>query len=153
MKRQTRKQVYNDLANAIGQIHRGEPVKRIGAKDGSIRTHSVINVPDVLEKIVLQDCLKWLQKKGIIANRNNTGTGEIGTSGFYNYGIKNGGDIIGLTEQGIYFELECKQGKGGRLSTGQQKRLEIIRGSKGIYLIIHGWQELEYYNDIYYYFS
>ena len=153
MNRQTKLQKYNDLANAIGQIRRGEPVKRIGAKDGSIRTHAVIDVPDVLEKIVLQDCLEWLRKKGIICNRNNTGAGEMGTSGFYNYGIKNGGDIIGLNKHGVHYELECKRGKGGLLSAGQQKRMQIIRESNGIYLVIHGWQELEYYNDSYHCFN
>jgi len=153
MKPQTKLQKYNDLANAVGQIRRGEKVKRIGAKDGSIRTHAVIDVPDVLEKIVLQDCLEWLRKRGIVCDRNNTGAGEMGTSGFYNYGIKNGGDIIGLTKQGIHYELECKRGRSGRLSEGQQKRMQIIRNNGGTYLVIHGWQELEYYNEQYGYFN
>lgn len=153
MKRQTKLQKFNDLANAVKQMRKGEPVRRIGAKDRSIQTHPVIDVPDVLEKIILQDCLDWLRKKKIVCDRNNTGAGEMGTSGFYNYGIKNGGDIIGLTEQGIHFELECKRGRGGRLSIGQQKRMQIIRNNGGTYLVIHGWQELEYYDDTYHYFS
>jgi len=153
MKRQSKAQKFNDLANAIDQIRRGEKVKRIGTKDGSIATHATIDVPDVLEKIVLQDCLKWLQKKGIMADRNNTGAGEMGTSGFYNYGIKNGGDIVGLTKQGVHFEIEAKRGKGGRLSIGQQKRMKDVRDNGGIYLVVHSWQELKYYNDSYHYFN
>jgi len=143
-RRQTKAQKFNDLARAYKQIQEGKPVRRIGAKDGSTLTHPVINTPDVLEKIVLQDCLEWLRKKKIICDRNNTGAGEMGTSGFYNYGIKNGGDIIGLTKQGVHYELECKRGRGGRLSEGQQKRMRQVRDSGGLYFVVHGVEELEF---------
>lgn len=153
MKRQTKFQKFNDLANAIGQIRRGEPVKRIGAKDGSIQTHPVIDVPDVLEKIVLQDCLEWLKHRHIFCSRHDCGTVDVVGAGWAVYGIKNSGDIHGLNKQGIHFELETKRGKGGRLSIGQQKRMQAIQQNNGIYLIIHGWQELEHYNEQCEYFN
>ena len=68
-----------------------------------------------------------------------------GSSGFYSYGIKDGGDIQGLLSNGIHFEIECKRGKGGRLSKGQQKRMREIQESNGLYFVVHGVPELEYY--------
>lgn len=154
MKRQTKLQKCNDLANAIGQIRRGEPVKRIGAKDGSIRTHPVVHIDyPGLEKRVLGDCLYWLKKHHILHNRHDAGSFQNEFGQWATYGIKGAGDIIGLNKSGIHFELECKRGKGGRLSVGQQKRMQIIRENNGIYLVIHDLQELEYYNDTYHYFD
>ena len=153
-KRQTRKQKYNDLANVIGQIRRGEKVKRIGTKDGSIRTHPMVPVDSKkLEYEVKADCIEWLRKRHIFCNSHGCGSfiNEHGQQRMY--GIVNSGDIHGLNKQGIHFELETKRGSGGRLSKGQQKRKQKIQKNNGIYLIIHGWQELEYYNDTHCYFS
>lgn len=145
MKKQTRAQKVADYFTAFKALQENRPVKRPHAKDGSIATHSVVSVPDLSEAIVLQDCLKWLKQHRIVANRNNVGSGQMGESGFYSYGIKNAGDIIGLTKRGIHFEIEVKRGRGGRLSVGQQKRMLMIRENNGIYLVIHGIAELEYY--------
>jgi len=148
----TRKQKLDNCYEAYHHAKHGTRPRR-KARDGSIVVHPTIDVPDILEAQVLADCLSWLKTHNVICNRNNTGTGNIGTSGVYSYGIKNGGDIIGLTKQGIHYELETKRGKGGRLSKGQQKRMELIRSNNGIYLIICGWQELEFYNDREHYFD
>lgn len=145
MKKQTKKQKFNDLANAIGQIRRGEPVRRIGAKDGSISTHPVVPVYSYPEWIVLKACLTWLRKHGILCNRNNVGAGQMGVSGYYSYGIRGAGDIVGLLKTGQHFEIETKSGGGGRLSVGQQKRMRDIRGSGGLYFVVHGIEELEHY--------
>lgn len=152
MKKRTRAQQYSDYFEAIKCIREGRPVKRAHAKDGSIATHPVVPVEDKPEKDVLADCLIWLRKKGILCDRNNVGTGEMGASGYYSYGIKNAGDIIGLLPTGWHFEIEAKRGNGGRLSLGQQKRQKDIKVNNGIYLIIHGIAELEYYNDLHHYF-
>jgi len=119
-------------------------IKQKGAKDGSIPTHPLCVVPHHPESQVLKDCLSWLKKKGIVANRNNVGSGVIG-SGWYSYGIKGAGDIIGLLKDGTHFEIECKAGKGGRLSAEQQKRKQIIENSNGIFLVVHGLPELIFY--------
>ena len=145
MKKRTRRQIYKDYAEAIAAMKANKPVKRSGAKDGSIPTHPMIPVSDLPESEVLKDCLKWLRKHGIVCNRNNTGSGQMGASGFYSYGIKGAGDIIGLCNgSGRHFEIECKRGRGGRLSEIQQKRMKNIRDSYGIYLVIHGIEELKY---------
>ncbi len=145
MKKQTKDQKFAGIFDAFKAIREGKKVKRSGTKDGSIATHPVVPVLPLLEAQVLKDCLIWLTMKRILCNRNNVGSGQVGTSGFYSYGIKNAGDIVGLFSDGRHFEIEVKRGKGGRLSIGQQKRMKDIRKNNGIYLVIHGVQELQYY--------
>lgn len=147
MKPQTRKQKFNDLANAIGQIRKGEKVKRIGTKDGSIRTHAVVSVdPKKLEHEVLADCLSWLKKHHVFCNRHDAGTFQNDRGQWGTYGIKGAGDIHGmLNPNGRHFEIECKRGSGGKHSVGQQKRLRDVRYNSGLYFIVHGVEELEHY--------
>lgn len=149
MKRQTRQQQFNDLANAIGQIRRGEPVKRIGTKDGSIRTHPVVHIDyPGPEKRVLADCLFWLKKHHVFHNRHDAGSFQNDRGQWGTYGIKGAGDIIGILKDGQHFEIECKHGRGGRLSTGQQKRMKDVRDNGGLYFVCHGIEEIEYYLGI-----
>lgn len=145
MKKQTKAQKFNDLANAIGQIRRGEPVRRVGCKDGSIQTHPVVPVYPYSESVVLKACLAWLRKHGILCNRNNVGAGQMGISGYYSYGIRGAGDIVGLLKTGQHFEIETKSSGGGRLSVNQQKRMRDIRENGGLFFVVHGIEELEYY--------
>lgn len=143
-RRQTKLQKFNDLANAYHQIRRGEPVKRIGTKDGSIRTHPVVPVdPKKLEREVLADCLSWLKKYHVFCNRHDTGTFQNERGQYGTYGIKGAGDIIGIIGHGIHFEIECKRGSGGRLGVGQQKRMEQVRSHGGLYFVCHGIEELK----------
>ena len=146
MKHQTRKQIYKDLANAIGQIRRGEKVKRIGAKDGSIRTHAVVPVDSkLLEHEVLADCLDWLKKHHVFCNRHDAGTFQNERGQWGTYGIKSAGDIIGMLRDGQHFEIETKRGSGGRLDIGQQKRMKDVREHGGLYFICHGVEEIKHY--------
>ncbi|MCK5608354.1 hypothetical protein KAR91_41110 [Candidatus Pacearchaeota archaeon] len=152
MKKQTKAQKFNDIANAIGQIRRGEKVKRIGAKDGSIRTHPVVPVdPKKLEREVLADCLSWLKKHHVFCNRHDAGTFQNDRGQWGCYGIINSGDIHGILKEnefhfgGHHFEIECKRGSGGRLSSGQYKRGANVMHAGGLYFVVHGVEELEYY--------
>ena len=145
MKKRTKAQKIKDCFDAFKCIKENRKVKREGTKDGSIATHPVVPVPDELEAVVLKDCLKWLKAHGIFANRHDSGSFQNNSGQWGTYGIKNSGDIHGLTKQGIHFELECKRGKGGRLSLGQQERMRDVRDNNGIYFVIHGVQELEHY--------
>ena len=145
MKKRTKADKIEDQYTVFKCAQGGKPYKRSGAKDGSVATKSVVPVPDLIESCVLVDCLRWLRERHILCNRNNTGAGQMGTSGFYSYGIKNGGDIIGLLPTGIHFEIEVKRGKGGRLSKGQQRRMKDVRANNGLYFICHGVEELVYY--------
>ncbi len=150
-KRETRAQQYENYADVVAAMREGRPVKRIGRRDRSIATHPVVPVTEnLLENDVLARCLSWLRKNRIVCNRNNVGTGQMGTSGIYSYGIKDAGDIIGLLpKNGQHFEIEVKRSGGGRLSLGQQKRMEKIRENNGLYFVVHGDVELVYYLEKY----
>ena len=148
MKHQTRLQQYNDLANAIGQIRRGEPVKRIGTKDGGIRTHPIVPVnPKKLEHEVLADCLSWLKKHHVFCQRHDASTFQNDRGQYGTYGILGAGDIMGMLKyhNGKHFEIETKRGSGGVLSVGQQKRMKRVRDHGGLYFVVHGVQELEHF--------
>ena len=147
VKRQTKAQKFNDLANAIGQIRRGEKVKRIGAKDGSIRTHPVVHIDyPGPEKRVLEDCLHWLKKHHVFCNRHDCGTFQNQFGQYGTYGIKGAGDIHGMLKHhgGKHFEIECKRGSGGRQSKGQQDRMRDVRKNDSLYFVVHGIEELEF---------
>ncbi len=148
MKKQTRAQQYNDLANAVKQINSGKKVKRIGRKDGSIATKPVVPVAPLPEKMVLSDCLEWLRRHRIFCNRHDAGTFQNDRGQWGAYGIKGAGDIIGIVgEYGTHLEIECKRGSGGKLSLGQQKRQKDVTHAGGLYFVVHGWQELEHYME------
>lgn len=145
-KKRTKAEKIGDFFDAYRKKQAGEPVRRTRAKDGSIPTHPVVEVDkDVSESQVLEECLTWLRQHHILCDRNNVGAGIMGAGGFHSYGIKHGGDIIGVLSNGIHFEIECKKGSGGRLSKGQQERWHKVVYSNGIYLVVHGLYELEYY--------
>ena len=146
MKRRTNKQKFADLADAYKCVKEGKKVKRLRTKDGSIATHPVMDIVfPKSEKIVLSMCLEWLKHHHIFCRRSNVGAGEFGTSGYRVYGIVGSADITGLLPNGIRLEVECKAGKGGRLSANQQKWMKNIRSNSGIYLVVHGVEELEHY--------
>lgn len=148
MKRQTRKQKFNDLANAVKQMREGKSVKRVGTKDGSIRTHPVVPVdPKKLEHEVLADCLAWLKKHHVFCNRHDAGTFQNSRGQYGTYGILGSGDIHGMLRhnRGKHFEIECKRGSGGVLSEAQQKRMRKVRRNNGLYFVCHGVQELEHF--------
>lgn len=154
MKR-TKAQKFGDFFDAFKCVKDGKPVKRSGAKDGSIPTHPVVPCPDVSEHIVQNDCIVWLKRKRIFGNRSNVGTGTLvsqdkaglmsGSGTISRYGIKNAGDWIGLLPNGIHIEIEFKKGSGGRLTAGQQKRKVAIERNNGVYLVVHGVPELKFY--------
>lgn len=146
-RRQTKAQKFNDLANVIGQIRKGEKVKRIGTKDGSIRTHPIVPVNSKkLEHEVLADCLSWLKKHHVFCQRHDAGTFQNDRKQWGCYGIINSGDIHGMLKNnwGKHFEIECKRGSGGRFSVGQQKRMRDVRDNDGLYFVVHGVEELEF---------
>lgn len=150
MKKKTKADKFNDYADAVKAISQGQPPRRHTAKDGSIPTHPVVDVADRPEKDVVHQCLMWLKRHRIFCTRHDVGGGYLGAGTAYaTYGIIGAGDIIGLLRNGRHFEIECKAGKGGRLSRGQQKRMHNIKDNNGIYLVVHGVEELEYLMEKY----
>jgi len=143
MTKPTKKQ---KLDNCYEAYHHSKHGTRPGrkAKDGSIPTHPVVSVPDRAESDVLKDCMLWLARHRIFHSRHDCGGGSWGIK-FAIFGIKHAGDIHGILPSGIHLEIECKRGKGGRLSAGQQERMADVRATNGVYLVVHGVSELEYY--------
>ncbi len=81
-----------------------------------------------------------------MADRHDCGSGDIAGAGQATYGIRSAGDIIGLIPvTGQHFEIETKRGHGGRLSKGQQERKRKVEASGGLYFVVHGLPELEFY--------
>lgn len=148
MKKQTKQQKLNDLYIGYKCIRDGKPIKRTGSKDGSISTHPVVPVLPLPEKDVVAACISWLRRHHIFCNRHDSGTFQNIRGQWGSYGIRNSGDIHGILRTGIHFEIEAKRGKGGRLSAGQQKRMREVQATNGVYLVIHGLKELEYYKEL-----
>lgn len=150
MKRQTKSQKFKDLANAVKQINSGEKVRRIGARDGSIATHPVVAVdPTKSEKIVLMECLAWLNINHVMCNRHDAGTFQNDRGQWGTYGMLGSGDIHGMLRHhgGKHYEIETKRGSGGRLGKGQQKRKRDVEYNNGLYFVVHGLPELIYYME------
>ena len=147
MKRRTKALQYADIADAVKCINEGKKVKRSTYKDGSIPTKPVVPVRcPYPEKDVVHDCLVWLRRHHIMCNRHDAASFKNDRGQWGVYGIKGAGDIIGIVGgYGTHFELECKTGKGGRLSPGQQTRQKDVNRANGIYYIVHGVEELEHY--------
>lgn len=143
MTQPTKKQKLDNCYEAYHHAKHGtRPTRK--ARDGSISTHSVVPVPELPElgKGGVQDeCCKWLKQHRIFHNTHACGGGPNHAT----YGIKDSGDIHGILPSGVHLEIECKRGKGGRQSAGQQKRMANVRATNGVYLVVHGVAELEYY--------
>ena len=147
-KKRTVAQKKQDLYDVYRCIKEGRTVKRSVAKDGSIATHPVVDVmPNLLESAVLKSCLGWLKIRHILANRHDAGTFQNDRGQWGTYGIKNAGDIIGIMPNGIHLEVEVKKSNGGRLSAGQQERMAKVNEANGVYLVVHGVEELEFYME------
>ena len=137
----TRKQKLDNCYEAYHHAKHGtRPTRK--AKDGSIPTRSVVPVPELPESDVLKECMIWLRCHRIFCDRHDCGGGNVSGAGYAIYGIKGGGDIMGILPDGRHLEIECKRGKGGRQSVGQQKRMADVRATNGVYLVCHGLAEL-----------
>jgi hypothetical protein len=148
-KKYTKADKLRDCYTVFKCLLTGEKVKRETHKDGSIPTHPIFDgLPEKPESEVLADCIAWCKKNGVLVWRNNTGSGTLGISGYYHYGITDGGDLIGLLPTGQHIEIECKASKGGRWSAGQMARKLEIEKSNGIYMLVHSVEELDYYYNI-----
>ena len=134
----TRTQKLAEAHTAYEAAKTGRPPKR---EPKSIPTHPVVPCPDLPEREVLKQCLAWLRARRVLCNRHDCGSGP----GSAIYGIKYSGDIHGYLPDGRGFEIECKRGKGGRLSKGQQEWMLAVRKTGGVYEVVHGVSELEYY--------
>ena len=132
----------------LAEAHTAYLAAKQGTKPGrepkGTLTHPVMPCPDLPEmgKGGVQDlCHKWLLARRFLCNTHACGSGP----GQAIYGIKHSGDIHGYLHDGRGFEIECKRGRGGHQTKGQQERMLAVRKTGGVYEVVHGVPELEYY--------
>lgn len=141
-KKQTKADKLRDQYDTYRCIRDGKKPKRSCRKDGSIVVKPLPGTPPWTEAEVLKSCVAYLEKFNIVVDRNNVGSGAVGVSGFYSYGIKSGGDIFVILPGGLHLEIECKSGKGGLLSKGQQERKRKVEAVGSMYVVVCGLEEM-----------
>ena len=141
MKRRTKQQKLDDQYIAYQAMRVGEKPKRSTRKDGSLPTKPIIPVSELPETDVQEECMTWLEIRGFIVDRMNTGAGDLG-GGYKTYGIIGAGDVQVIAPDGRHIEIECKKSKGGLWSASQQKRCKRIRKNNAVYMVVHGVPEL-----------
>lgn len=112
--------------------------------DGSMRTKpTVLGNPNAIEAQVMAEVEAWLGRNGCTMDRLNNGAGYINNSHNYcTYGILGGGDWVGMLPNGRHLEVECKKGSGGVLSRNQVARMNRVHRGNGVYVVVHGAEEL-----------
>jgi hypothetical protein len=71
-------------------------------------------------------CLRYLEKRGILAWNNPSGAVRIAPDRWLHFGKKGSADILGLLPGGRFLAVECKAAHG-RLSPEQRQFLEDIK--------------------------
>ena len=94
------------------------------------------------ESIVLEDCLQYLQVRGIFHWRNNTGAVRLGPGRFMRFGKVGSSDILAVLPGGRLLCIECKA-KSGRLSPEQKQFLEEVKALGCLAVVARDWQELD----------
>ncbi len=111
-------------------------------------TRPTVPCPPLPESEVTTLCKSWLERHGCVMDRLNNGAGKLilhnGTIRDYqSYGLKGGGDFIGMLPNGRHLEVEFKAGKGGVSQKSQVKRKKRVERGNGVYVIVHGIPEIE----------
>ncbi len=140
----TKQQLGKGIVAMIHAKQAGLPYKP-GRKDGGIPTKPVVPCKEQSEADVTTECVTWLKKHRVGVKRMNVGAGDItGRGDFRTYGIKGASDVLCIYH-GLLIAIEFKKGKGGVLNKNQQDFREWVERFEGIYIIVHGVPELEFF--------
>lgn len=97
------------------------------------------------ESNLVKACIQYLQWRGFLVLRNNSGLllikGENGKTRAVKLGKKGSSDIIACSPWGQFVAIECKSGLG-RLTDEQAKFLEEVRNRGGIAAVVRDVEEL-----------
>lgn len=133
------------MAEAILAFRDGRK-PNFGRKDGSVMTKPIVPCKPIPEREVLRECQRWLRRRCLCNRLNN---GYVQSSPYndrdnrgYQYGIKGAADLQCIYK-GLHVDVECKSGKGGTLAYNQQQRRDDVERHGGVYLVVHGVEELE----------
>lgn len=105
-----------------------------------------MTTPQPLEKEILNQCLQYLNARGVFCWRANSGgshhTNADGTGRYVAFNHQKGiSDIIGMLRDGTFLAIETKR-EGGKLSPDQRTFLDAVRLSGGVGLCVHSVDEL-----------
>ena len=93
------------------------------------------------ETALVAGCLVYLQSKGCMAWRNNTGGVRKGRH-FIRFGHVGSSDIIGVGPGGFFIGVECKRGSN-TLTVLQQQFLDDVLTQGGWAVCVYSVDELE----------
>jgi hypothetical protein len=106
----------------------------------------VVDCPfKVSEKDIQKSILEYLQIKGYVCWRNNTGAmagSHNGKKWFMRFGAIGSGDIFGLTKEGRFFSIEVKA-KGKKPSPAQVQFIQQIMANKGIAFVAYSVDDVQ----------
>lgn len=93
------------------------------------------------ETALVKSCLQYLQAKGIVAWRNNTGGVKVDKR-FVRFGQPGSADILGiLPPDGRLVAVECKCGRNEPTEL-QRDWLQRVAGAGGLALVVYSLDEL-----------
>lgn len=81
------------------------------------------------EREIQKQIIDYLKSKQIFHWRNN-----VGRKHNLQFGLKGSGDIMGVTSNGIFFSIECKDYKG-KMSLDQIMFERRVNQNNGIYIL------------------
>jgi len=99
------------------------------------------------EKDVQRAIMDYLQLKGYMCWRNNTGAFRATHNGkerFHRYGHPGSGDILGLTKNGTFFSIEVKA-NNNKPTPLQNQWIEWIKANNGIAFVAYGVDDVSRY--------
>jgi hypothetical protein len=82
------------------------------------------------EGSVKATCLRYLERRGIMAWNHPSGAVQIRPGKFMSFGLKGSSDILGLLPGGRFLAVECKA-EHGRLSPEQRQFLADVKALGG----------------------
>ena len=94
------------------------------------------------EKEVLKACLEYLELRGYMAWRNNSGAYKTPEGRLVRFGKAGSPDIIGLTKEGRFIGIECKSDTG-ILSDWQKAHRDMVIKNKGLYVLARSIEDLQ----------
>lgn len=103
------------------------------------------------EQGILKACLEFLQLKGCLVYRNNSGIVFVengnGSKRAIRMGMPGAPDIIGCAPGGIFLAIECKT-KTGKVSQQQKEFLQKVHSFGGFSIIVRDVEDLvEKFNE------
>jgi hypothetical protein len=98
--------------------------------------------PKTPEGRIKAACLRYLEKRRILAWNNPSGAACVAPDRWVRFGKKGSADLLGCLPGGRFLAVEVK-GPGGRLSPEQKRFLEEIRGLGGLALTVKSWKEID----------